>query len=164
VQRDVRELAWIASLDAVPRLLAAAAVETARLLNVSDLAAPYQLSRPTIRDYLTLLERIFLLEELPPWSVNRLSRLIKTPKLHVGDTGLACALLGADAKTLTADRALLGQVLETFVFQELRRQASGTSIPSRFITFVTATATRWTSWSSAGRAPSRGSRSRPRRR
>ncbi len=124
VQRDVRELARIASLDAVPRLLAAAAAQTARLLNVSDLAAPYHLSRPTIRDYLTLLERIFLVEELPPWHSNRLSRLVKTPKLHIGDTGLACALLGADARTLQADRALLGQVLETFVFQELRRQAS----------------------------------------
>ncbi|HXF45608.1 MAG TPA: DUF4143 domain-containing protein [Burkholderiaceae bacterium] len=67
---------------------------------------------------------MFLLEELPPWHANRSSRLVKTPRLHLGDTGLACALLGADAKTLWADRALLGQLLETFVFQELRRQAS----------------------------------------
>jgi predicted AAA+ superfamily ATPase len=124
VQRDVRELARIASLDAVPRLLAAAAAQTARLVNVSDLAAPFALSRPTIRDYLTLLSRVFLLEELPPWHTNRLSRLVKTPKLHLGDTGLACALLGADAAALKADRALLGQLLETFVFQELKRQAS----------------------------------------
>ena len=124
VQRDVRDLARIASLDAVPRLLAAAAARTARLVNVSDLAAPFALSRPTIRDYLTLLSRVFLLEELPPWHANRLSRLVKTPKLHLGDTGLACALLGADAAALTADRALLGQLLETFVFQELKRQAS----------------------------------------
>jgi hypothetical protein len=124
VQRDVRELARIASLDVVPRLLAAAAAQTARLANVSDLAAPFSLSRPTIRGYLTLLSRVFLLEELPPWHANRLSRLVKTPKLHLGDTGLACALLGADAKTLKADRALLGQLLETFAFQELKRQAS----------------------------------------
>ncbi|MGN2393586.1 DUF4143 domain-containing protein, partial [Pelomicrobium sp. G1] len=85
----------------------------ARLVNVSDLAAPFSLSRPTIRDYLTLLARVFLLEELPPWHANRLSRLVKTPKLHLGDTGLACALLGADAKALWADRALFGQLLET---------------------------------------------------
>jgi hypothetical protein len=52
------------------------------------------------------------------------SRLVKTPKLHLGDTGLACALLGIDARALHADRALLGHLLETFVFQELRRQAS----------------------------------------
>ena len=78
-------------LDALPRLLGLAAAHTAHLLNVSDLAAPFQLSRPTIHDYVTLLERIFLLETLPPWHNNRLSRLIKTPKLHLGDTGLACA-------------------------------------------------------------------------
>jgi len=124
VQRDVRDLARISSLDALPRLLALAAAQTARLLNVADLASPFQLSRPTIRDYVTLLERVFLLETLPPWHSNRVSRLVKTPKLHLGDTGLACALLGMDAAALSADRTLLGQLLETFVFQELRRQAS----------------------------------------
>jgi len=62
VQRDVRELAHIASLDAIPRLLALVGAQTARLLNVSDLAAPLHLSRPTVRDYVTLLERIFLVE------------------------------------------------------------------------------------------------------
>jgi len=50
--------------------------------------------------------------------------LIKTPKLHIGDTGVACALLGLDATALRRDRLLLGRLLETFVFQELRRQAS----------------------------------------
>lgn len=124
VQRDVRDLARIASLDALPRLLALAAAQTSRLVNVSDLAGPFQISRPTIRDYVTLLARVFLLEELPPWHSNRLSRLVKTPKLHVGDPGLACALLGLDAEALRADRGMLGQLLETFVFQELRRQAS----------------------------------------
>ncbi len=59
-------------------------------------AAPFQLSRPAIREYMTLLARIFLLEELPPWHSNRLSRLIKTTKVHLGDTGLACALLGME--------------------------------------------------------------------
>ena len=124
VQRDVRDLARIASLDALPRLLTLAAGQTARLINISDLASPFQLSRPTIRDYVTLLERVFLLDALPPWHNNRLSRLVKTPKLHVGDTGLACALLGLDAAALAEDRGTLGQMLETFVFQELRRQAS----------------------------------------
>lgn len=124
VQRDIRDLARISQMDALPRLLTLAAGQTARLLNVSDLAAPFQVSRSTIREYVTLLSRIFLLEELPPWHSNRLSRLIKTPKLHLGDTGLACALLGLDADALWNDRAVFGQILETFIYQELRRQAS----------------------------------------
>ena len=132
VQRDVRDLTRISALDSLPRLMAVAAGQTARLLNVSDLAGPFSVSRPTIRDYVTLLQRVFLLEELPPWHSNRLSRLVKTPKLHMGDTGLACSLLGVDAAALYADRALLGQLLETFVFLELRRQASWYADPLSF--------------------------------
>lgn len=124
IQRDVRDLARISALDTLPRLLTLIAGQTSRLLNVSGLAAPFQLSRPTIRDYVTLLSGVFLLEELAPWHSNRISRLVKTPKLHIGDTGLACALLGVDTAALSDDRELSGQLLETFVFQELKRQAS----------------------------------------
>lgn len=132
VQRDVRDLARITALDTLPRLLALAAGQTAHLLNVSDLAAPFQVSRPTIREYVTLLEHIFLLEELPPWHSNRLSRLIKTPKLHLTDTGVACALLGLSEAALSDDRSTLGQLLETFVLQEIRRQASWRDDDVRF--------------------------------
>lgn len=135
IQRDIRELARIGALDTLPRLLALTAGQTARLLNVSELAAPFSVSRPTIRDYVTLLQRVFLLEELPPWHSNRLSRLVKTPKLHLGETGLACALLGVDGAALNADRTLLGQLLETFVFQELRRQGSWYEDPLSFFHF-----------------------------
>jgi len=119
VQRDVRDMARISALDAVPRLLAMAAAHTARLLSVADLAGPIQLSRPTIRGYLTLLERVFLVDRLAPWHSNRMSRLVKTPKLHIGDTGVGCSLLGLDAAALGKDRAMLGHLVETFVFQEL---------------------------------------------
>lgn len=61
-----------------------------------------------------------------------LSRLIKTPKLHVGDTGVGCALLGLDGPALSQDRGTLGQLLETFVYQELRRQASWAESDVRF--------------------------------
>jgi predicted AAA+ superfamily ATPase len=124
IQRDIRALTRISALEALPRLLALAAGQTACLVNISELAAPFQVSRPTIREYMTLLSRIFLVDELPPWHSNRMKRLIKTPKLHMGDTGLACSLLGLDAESLWEDRATFGRLLETFVYQELRRQAS----------------------------------------
>lgn len=124
IQRDVRDVTRIHSLDALPRLLALAASHTSQLLNVSDLAAPFRMTRQTIHDYVTVLERVFLLDRLPPWHGNRLSRLVKAAKLHMGDTGLACALLGIDAVALSRERDRLGPLLETFVLQELRRQAS----------------------------------------
>lgn len=132
VQRDVRELSRVSSLDALPRLLAVAAGQTARLLNVSKLAGPFQSSQPTIDNHLTLLERVFLVERVSPWHRNRLSRLVRTPKLHLGDCGVAAALLGLDAESAAADREVFGQLVETFVYQELRRQASGLADETRF--------------------------------
>ena len=124
-QRDVRDLSRIRSLEILPRLLAVASANTARLLNISELAGPFYVDRQTIHDHMVLLEGVFLLQRLQPWFTNRLSRLVKTPKLHMGDTGVACALLGVQAPDLQQDRTLLGFLLETFVLQELQRQASG---------------------------------------
>ncbi|MFL5439388.1 MAG: ATP-binding protein [Myxococcales bacterium] len=132
VERDVRDLARIHEFHSLPQLMSLAASQTAHLVNVTELSAPFQLSRQTIRDYVTLLERVFLVEEVPPWHSNRLGRLVKTPKLHVGDTGVAATLLGVDAAGLWSDRALFGQLLETFVLQELQRQATSQPHPLRF--------------------------------
>ena len=124
VQRDVREITHIRALDSLPRLLQMTAMRTSQLLNLTELSSAFQLSRPTVGEYLTLLENIFLMERLPPWHSNQTSRLIKSPKLHLGDTGLACSLLGLTADVLKLERSRLGPLLETFVYQELRRLAS----------------------------------------
>ena len=76
-----------------------------------------------------------LIDILPPWHLRPFKRLVKTPKLHLGDTGLAAALLRVDAARLHANRPLLGQLLETFVFQELRRQAGAHKEPIVFSHF-----------------------------
>lgn len=132
VQRDVQDLARIRALDALPRLVTLVAGQSATLLNVSDLAAPFQLTRPTIREYLTVLRGVFLVDELPAWHTNRLKRLVKTPKIHLADTGLLCAVLGIGADALWKDRSLFGRVLETFVYLELRRQASWADVDITF--------------------------------
>ena len=129
VQRDVRDLSRLRSFEALPRLLALASNYTARLLNVTELAGPFNLTRQTIHEYVTLLERVFLVDRLPSWHTNQLSRLVKTPKLHMGDTGIACALLGLGPAQLRGDRSTIGPMLETFVFQELRRQAAALPEP-----------------------------------
>jgi predicted AAA+ superfamily ATPase len=107
IQRDIRDLARISEFDALPRLMMMAAGQTACLVNVSELAAPFQVSRQTIRDYVTLLSRIFLLEELPAWHNNRLSRLIKTPEMACGRhrPGLFAAWL--DGEMVWKDRHFL---------------------------------------------------------
>ena len=123
-QRDVLDIARVTSTEALARLMQVAASHTASMLNVSELAAPFQLSRPTIDTYLSLLGQLFLVDELPAWHSNRLKRLVKTPKLHVTDTGLAAALTNVSADAVYRDRRLFGALLETFVYTELAKQAS----------------------------------------
>lgn len=134
-QRDAPDLAAIRSPEILSHLLTLAAAQTAQLLNVNKLASSFQLSRNAIQDYLALLSKMFLLEQTPAWHSSRLKRLVKTPKLHIGDTGVACALMKLNSPALAHDGPLLGHVLETFVFQELRRQASGDRQPHDFFHF-----------------------------
>ncbi len=135
IQRDARDISRARSLDILPRLLRAAASRTAQLYNLNDLAAPFELTRQSIGEYVRLLEQLFLLERLPAWHGNRLKRVVKRPKLHSTDTGLAAAAIGAGAGALAKDRVLLGQLLETFVLQELRRQAGWRDAPIDFFHF-----------------------------
>ena len=135
IQRDIRDLARISNLEILPKILQLVAEQTAQLLNISRISAPFQISRPTTSSYFTLLKNIFLIDLLPAWHSNRGKRLIKTPKVHMADAGLAAVLLGATAKQLEADRSKLGHLLESFVYNEFRRQASWLDMDLRFYHF-----------------------------
>ncbi len=132
VQRDVKDLKRIHGLEVLPDLLRIAAEQTARLVRINEMAAQLPRSRPTIDAYVTLLEGLFLVDQLPAWFSNRMKRLVKTPKVHLSDTGLACGMLGIDAVGLEGDPGFLGQIFASFIYQECRRLASWREEPIRF--------------------------------
>ncbi|MBK6294709.1 MAG: ATP-binding protein [Rhodoferax sp.] len=123
LDRDVRDIANIDQLDRLPRLLDVLAAHTGQLVNHSSYGAALGLSVPTAQKYVGILERLFLVRMLPPWSHNAVSRLTKTPKLHFLDTGLLAALRGTDVSQLQKDRAAerthWGPLLENFVVSEV---------------------------------------------
>lgn len=84
---------------------------------------------------------VYLVHRLPAWSRNLGQRLVKAPKIHLVDSGLACHLLGVDARRLSEDRALLGRLLESFVVGELRKQLSWSAPRISLYHFRTATRT-----------------------
>ncbi|MBI4517177.1 MAG: ATP-binding protein [Deltaproteobacteria bacterium] len=139
LQRDVRDLARVDALHALPNLLKLLAARAAGLLNLADVGRDARLPHTSLTRYLSLLETVFLVHRLPAWSPNLGKRLVKAPKLHLVDTGLACHLLGANARRLTEDRALLGRMLETFVVGELHKQISWTDPQTSLCHFRTAT-------------------------
>jgi hypothetical protein len=124
LQRDVRDLARVDGLHALPNLLKLLAARASGLLNLADVGRDAGLPHTTLSRYLALLETVFLVHRLPAWSPNLGKRLVKAAKLHLVDTGLACHLMGTDARRLNEDRSLLGRMLETFVVGELRKQIS----------------------------------------
>ncbi len=124
IQRDVRDIADVGRLRQMPRLLRILAHHAAQLVNYSSMGAPLNMPHVTVRRYVDIFEQLFLLRSLQPWSSNRLSRLIKTPKLHFLDSGLLAAVRDLSPEQLLADRTSLGPLLETFVFSELLKLAS----------------------------------------
>jgi hypothetical protein len=122
VQRDVREIVEVEKLDQVPRLLRALAHQSGQLTNFTQLGGQIGLDDKTTRNYLGILEQVFLVRRIEPWFRNQLSRLLKTPKLHFLDSGLLASLLGATAERIAANRLLFGPLLESFVFAEVMKQ------------------------------------------
>jgi uncharacterized protein len=96
------------------------------LTNLSEIGRATGLDHKTVDHYLRVLEQIYLVQRLQPWSRNELSRLVKTPKLQFIDSGLLTAMRGYSIARLRSDRTLLGPILESFVFSELSKASAWT--------------------------------------
>lgn len=129
VLRDVASFADIRRADLIPRLLRLIAARTGSGLVMADLARSLELNHATVRDYLGYLDIVYLTANLPPWSTNFTSKLVKTPKCYVTDSGLTAALLGAEPDALARPgHELAGPLVETFVFTELTRQLATSEV------------------------------------
>ena len=92
LERDLQDLSAISALPDFRRLMKAACLRLGQLVNQTELGRDIALPQPTVHRYLNLLEISYLLVRLPAYSVNRTKRLIKSPKLYWGDTGVALHL------------------------------------------------------------------------
>ena len=132
LERDVQDVARVRDPAAVGRMLELLALRTAELLNVSGLGNDLNLRRETVEHYLAVCERLYLVRRLPPWHRNQASRLIKSPKAHLLDSGLAATLTGLTAQDWNTQRSRFGHLLESFVVQQLVAQAGWTDPDLRF--------------------------------
>ena len=110
-------------------LLRLLGVRSGTLHNQAELSRSAGMPASTLGRYLPLLEALFLIWFLPAWSSSLGKRLVKSPKIHVCDSGLACHLCGADAERLADDSILAGRLLESFVAGEILKQSSWTEHP-----------------------------------
>lgn len=119
MQRDIKDIASLDKLDQAPHLLKALAHTSGQMCNYSQLGGQIGINHKTVSKYIAVFEQMYLMQRINVWSGNRLSRLLKTPKLQFLDSGLLSVLV--DFSDPMRQRKLFGQLLESFVFAELRK-------------------------------------------
>lgn len=123
IERDVRDLSTIERAPQLRALLPMLAARVGNVLPAANLANDLGIARSTVSRYLALLEEVFLIRRIPPFSRNVSTRATATPKLMLTDTGMAAHLLDVDAADLAHPVSQMGPLLENFVAGELHRQA-----------------------------------------
>jgi hypothetical protein len=112
LERDLQDLSAIAALPDFRRLMRAACLRLGQLVNQTELGRDVALPQPTVHRYLNLIETSYLLVRLPAYAVNRTKRLIKSPKLYWGDTGVALHLAqGAEPNGTHLENLVLHDLL-----------------------------------------------------
>lgn len=96
------------------------ALNSAGIVSDSTIYEAAHLDRKTADAYERLLSNLFVLDVVPAWLTNRLSRLVKTSKRYLTDASLVGASLRIDRAGVMRDGDLLGRVLDTFVAAQLR--------------------------------------------
>ncbi len=135
VERDALDIQEIHNRDALALLLQRFAGQSAQVLNIAKLGDDLGIARTTIDGYARLLEDLFLIWRLPTWGRGAIQRTGAHPKVHLLDTGLAARLLHLSEARLgalePAALTALGHLLETFVVNEIAKQASWSERPIR---------------------------------
>ena len=124
IQRDIRDIASIDKLDQLPRFLRALAQVSGQMCNYTRLGGEVGLDGKTAARYIGVFEQMYLLRRVEVWSKNRLSRVVKTPKLQFIDSGLLATLADISTNEIQRDRSRFGAVLETFAYGELLKHAT----------------------------------------
>ena len=128
ISRDILQIGGIRRAGLLGRLLRLAAAGTAGEVNIARWTQQLGADRSTVESYLGWLRTVFLVHELPSWTRNRSARVVRRPKLHLTDSGLAAAMIGADAAALRLPTATAtGPLLETFAAGEIARQLSAST-------------------------------------
>lgn len=134
LERDVNELISTDSIT-FTKFLTAVAARTGEMLNYANIASEVGVSEPTVKNWVSILERTGIVYLLQPYYASALARAIKTPKIYFRDTGLACYL----TRWLTADSlknsAVAGNMFETFVVSEILKSYSNEGKDYRFNIF-----------------------------
>ena len=132
VERDIRQLINIKNLKQFQTFLSLCAGHVGQIVNHTALSKAVGIHNTTIKEWLSTLEATYIAFTLQPYYKNFKKRLIKSPKLYLHDTGLACMLLDIPDPRSLAWHALRGGLFENFVIVELLKRYLNRGLRPRF--------------------------------
>ncbi len=118
IERDVRLISNIGSVETFQRFMGLCAARSGQILNIASLASDCGITSVTARKWLSILECSFIIKLLRPHYRNFNKRLIKSPKIYFTDTGLLCHLLKIRSSDELRKSDMRGQIFETWVIDE----------------------------------------------
>ncbi|MGE3074523.1 MAG: ATP-binding protein [Dehalococcoidia bacterium] len=141
LQRHIEDASHIDASGEMPRLLSLVASQATGVANIAKLSRSLEIPHTSLVRYLNLLRASYVVQGLPAWSPNLGTRLRKTEKLTLLDSGLLAYLQNVDADRMIIERDLFGALLETFVLMELRKQFGWNDTLAHLYYFRTASGT-----------------------
>ena len=134
IERDINELINTDSLT-FTKFMTAVAARTGEMLNYANIASEVGVSEPTIKTWISVLERTGIVYILQPYSASSLNRAIKTPKIYFRDTGLACYLTRWLTAEALMNSAVAGNMFETFIVSEILKSYRNEGMDYKFSVF-----------------------------
>lgn len=119
LMRDITEAGGITDYTRFRKLLSACAALAGEPVNYNTLAEAADVTPPTAKAWVDVLEGLCIVYRLPSYSNNALKRLSKTPKLYFCDTGLCAFLSLWLTKDTLMNGAASGHFYENYVVMEL---------------------------------------------
>ena len=113
--KDIQELFRLERRDSFLRFTELVLAQSSGIFEATRFAAPCEVSRPTIANYLRVLEATFVAHVIRPFSSHRPTEIVSAPKVYGFDTGFICYYRGW--QELRDDD--LGILWEHFVLNEM---------------------------------------------
>ncbi len=121
LDHDLRSLpdVHIRRASALKALLEVLAAWSSKYMSLSGICTSLEISKPTVLDYISLLERLYLIERIPSWIKDDYERVKKTDKVYMADPGLMASILRWHFDDIALDADRYGKLIETMVAKEL---------------------------------------------
>ncbi|MCY4523295.1 MAG: ATP-binding protein [Halobacteriovoraceae bacterium] len=119
IERDVRKLFPAMNIQAYNRFVQMLSHSTGEIVNASNFARSLDVSQPTVKKYMGIIEGTFLWRKIPPYEKSGFKRIVKMPKGYIKDTGLINYLLNIHSEKDLKGHQLYGRIWESFVTEQI---------------------------------------------